>query len=64
MRNARSRVERLESEAGASEPIRIYWAHLGEVAPPDAVRVTFTLDRPTWKGDRTNAEDEQPAEAA
>lgn len=64
MRSARSRVEKLESEAGPAEPIRITWAHLGEVAPPGAVRVTFTLDRPTWKGDRTNAEDETSPEPA
>ena len=64
MRNARSRVERLESEASAAEPIRIYCTHLGEVAPPGAIKVTFTLDHPKWKGDRTNAEDEEPGEAA
>ncbi len=64
MRSARSRVEQLEREAGAAEPVRFYCTHLGEVAPPGAVKVTFTLDHPTKRAERADAEGEAPMEAA
>lgn len=46
MTGTRRRVEKLEREVGVKEPVRIYCAHLGEVAPPGSVKVTFHLDRP------------------
>ena len=40
------RVERLEREAGAHNPIRIAFHQPGEIVPPGTRLVTFTLDSP------------------
>lgn len=51
MSNRINRIEKLEREAGAQEPVRVYCAELGDIVPPGCVVVTFKIDHPDRDGE-------------